>query len=233
MEISESTLTKIENLLKLANHERTSKEEAQAAMLAAQRLAARHQVDLAQLNIRPEVEEEVITEGVKFMKNASFWRYQVVKVIGENFRCKAYRQLMRDRQGSKAELLSLAGLKSDVAIASKIAVFAIEFAEKGVVVYAKGGLFNISGTHKEAREIRDSWLAGYIHGLSEVFAKQVQENKETALMVVVPQKVEDYFQDLGTRKLNMNVPKVSVLGAFNTGYKEGKNFQGPQEQLAQ
>lgn len=231
MPISEATINKLENLLKLAKHEGTGKEEAQAAMLAAQRLAARHQLDLSEFELSSEEKEGIEVAEIKIMKNMSPWRYNVAEVIARNFRCRVVQSTSYFRNYERRLALVYIGLKSDVQIAKRVGSFAIEFGESGVVSYAKGGLFNISGTHKEAREIRDSWLHGYVAGIREAFAKQVSENTELALMIVEPPEVSEYFDTLKTHKVELNQPQASIVMAASDGYQKGRTFTGPQEQL--
>lgn len=115
-------LKKIQNLLNTTTEKGASEAEAQNAILLAQKLMAKHGLDMADIEASSndkETKKEVIegygTEGFKL----AWWHKSLANVIANNFRCYYFM-----RSFYKETRIVFMGLKEDVEIAKSIFKFA-------------------------------------------------------------------------------------------------------------
>lgn len=167
----EQAIEKIQKLLALAD-DKANENEAKAALLMAQKLMAKYDVNV-------EVSEcgEKITYASEVCKHRydAAYRKPLAHVIADNFRCKFY------LHGAQVTFF---GRDFDARVAKEAFEYAYEFAMKEGnklenAAYAKYGT---------ARGVHSSYTAGFIAGLKEALEAQC-----TALMIVTPQDVKDEF----------------------------------------
>lgn len=196
----EQAIEKIKKCLELAN-DKANESEAKAALLMAQKLMAKY-------NVNVDVSEcgEKVTyanEICKHRYNAAY-RKPLAKVIADNFRCKMF--LHRS-------YVTFFGRDFDARIAKEAFEYAYEFAMKEGnklenKAYAKYGT---------ARGVHNSYTAGFIAGLKEALEAQC-----TALMIVTPQDVEDAFTAM-TEGWKPAKGRFKVGSNFNeSAYRQGQ-----------
>jgi hypothetical protein len=115
-------INKIKKALKIAEGSKNP-EEAQTAMLTAQKLLAKHGLSMSDVKM-DEVKKEVTHEGIGLGKNL-WYEKGLAAIIGENFRCYSY--ISHDRRN--ATRIVFMGLKEDVEIAKEVFGFAVNAVE--------------------------------------------------------------------------------------------------------
>lgn len=215
--MEEKIIEKIRKCLALANNN-PSEEEAKAAALMAQKLLAKYNislVDVEQLEGKPE---EIIEECVWFkdcVKGvARAWKYQLASIVSENFRCKHF---FYGKSG-----VVFYGHQTDAQAAGEVFKYLFGMGDKlaNRVTYRVLRQYHKQGQSAKVSGIYNSWVTGFLKGLSESFKKQC-----TALMIVVPEDVKQSYDEkvkgfkcLKARMRNNGFDKE----AYNNGFVTGK-----------
>jgi len=120
--VNNDMLNKIQNLLNTTTDKGASEAEAQSAILLAQKLLAKHGLDMADVEANSgdkETKKEVVegfgTEGIKM----AWWHKTLARIIANNFRCYYFM-----RSYHKETRIVFMGVKEDVEIAKGIFKFA-------------------------------------------------------------------------------------------------------------
>lgn len=199
----EQAIEKVKKCLELANGN-ANENEAQAALLMAQKLMAKY-------NVNVEVSEG--GENISYASEVCVHRYDaayrkpLARVIADNFRCKYY------LTGSKVTFF---GRDFDARVAKEAFEYAYEFAMKeGNKLENKAYAEN--GT---ARGVHSSYTAGFIAGLQDALEAQC-----TALMIVTPQDVKDEYATMtagwGKAKGGFKLREFDK-NAYNQGHEDGR-----------
>lgn len=199
----EQVIDKIKKLLALAADE-SNENEAKAALLMAQKLMAKH-------NVNVEMTGE---QTIAYAKEECVHRYDaayrkpLAHVIADNFRCRFY------LHGSQVVFF---GRDFDARVAKEAFEYAYEFAmREGNKLENRA--YQERGT---ARGIHSSYTAGFIAGLKEALEAQC-----TALMVVTPQDVKDEFAAMtanwGKARGGFKVGSNFDASAYRQGHHDGK-----------
>lgn len=202
---NEQAIEKITKLLALANNN-PNENEAQTALLQAQKLMAKYNVN---------VELSDCGETIEYAQEKCVHRYDaayrkpLARVIADNFRCKFFYQ---------GGTVVFYGRAFDARVAKEAFEYAYEFAmREGNKLENKA--YAEYGT---ARGVHSSYTAGFIAGLKSALEAQCQ-----ALVIITPQDVKDTFADMskgwsaarGGFKLNRsNID----YGAYERGHHDGK-----------
>ena len=111
--MKEKIIEKIKKALALANNNKNPN-EAQAAMLMAQKMIAQYHIEMQEVE---EVEEAEVQEDEVNVKKGS-WRKSLMKVICNNYRCDCF------LRGNTGKRIIIVGAKEDIEIAKTIYEFA-------------------------------------------------------------------------------------------------------------
>ena len=199
----EQVIEKIKKCLALANNN-ANENEAKAALLQAQKLMAKYNVQVEQSG------EETIayaSEQCVHRYDAAY-RKPLAHVIAQNFRCEFY---------LIGGTITFFGRDFDAKVAKEAFDYAYEFAMKeGNKLENKA--YAEKGT---ARGVHSSYTAGFIAGLKEALEAQC-----TALMVVTPKDVKEEFSTMsanwgharGGFRLNGNIDS----DAYRRGQQDGR-----------
>lgn len=201
-------IEKIRKILALAENN-PSEEEAVAAASKAQRLMAKYAIE------ENEVGEVITEENINYSEciisgKVQKWRVQLALVLGKNFRCKV---LMVHGN------VAFYGYDSDVKICSEVFKTLYSMGAK-LSERAKRQWRDKYGT---AKGVRNSFCLGFITGIKSALDKQC-----TALMIVVPQKVEEKFnkdvlKNQGNRKsYNPTLSGDINSKVFSEGFEKAK-----------
>lgn len=209
---------KIAKLLALAAS--PNEKEAQAALLKARELMAKHK-------LRPEEcqKEQVAkvvrqTVGVECTKLTNPWAVALGSIISRRYCCRVYRS---HAKGAKKVTVGFVGLEDDFEVCRRIFLYAYQCVDARCK-RIQGRERNRS-TGKELREMCNAYGWGFCYGLEAAFQEQEKEHQEWGLVLAVPQAVEDVM-----RKMNKPAPygTVNVNGwrakYASAGYAEGKKF---------
>ena len=205
----EKIIEKIKNLLDLANNN-PSENEAIAAALKAQELMAKYDIEIAEVEGR-EVDEEIVKEYIQFKENTGYcikWRFQLASIIADNFKVKTFR--------NNKKTVVFYGFKSDVMIATSVFNYLFEAGNKLSCKY----YYQCQRENRPTRGVMNTYLMGFMRGLEDVLAKQC-----TALMIVVPKKVQDSYDEYSKNFKTFNAG-ISYSGdpeAYNQGREDGRN----------
>lgn len=217
---------KIQLLLKKTTNN-PSMEEAQTALLMAQRLMAEHGVSQADVESQEDVsipKKKATRSDLKFESTTPWYKRKLANVIASNFRC--YSWIGRSGRSSKMVFL---GVEQDVELAKMTYEFACDAIKYGASQYAKE-LRKIEYV-SSITAVKNDYMIGWINGLEDQFKEQVNKNNWGLVLVKDALVVKEYE--------NMSFSKgrrssISVSGSSNArgaGYRDGKGFSSPSGRL--
>lgn len=215
----EDVLSKVKKLLTVAEGS-NYKQEAQNAMLKAQEFILKHNLTIEDIEFK-EDKKEVVDESAAESSRMSWYWKRIMVIIGDNFRCKAY------RSKGRISKVCFIGLKEDVKIAKEIFNYAINTVEtcakNYTAKYKRPGL-NITG-------IKNDYIQGFINGLKDKFKEQV-ESKGFALMLVKDDAVIERIEKKGLVKDHRSSHRINRdQEARQAGYQQGRNFNNPSRMI--
>lgn len=206
----EKILSKIKNLLDLANNN-SNENEAIAAALKAQELMAKYNIELDQLEDKKETREivkEVYRQSGKHEMGK--WKIGLAAIIAQNFRCKTY--LI-----GRSSNVVFYGYKEDAKIALQVFTYLYEIGNKFAVRYYN----KCKKEGKETRGVMNTYLVGFRDGVAEVLEKQC-----TALMIVTPKEVTESYEEM-TKDWKFVKPTLRLSGdtsAYSNGKSDGRDM---------
>lgn len=205
----EEALNTIKNLLETARRETTNEHEAVSAALMAQRLMAKYNVEMN------EVEGEKITDEIvqKYYYDSGKhemkkWKVGLAAIIAKNFRCEVYFLGKKD--------IVFYGYERDAEVALSTFTFLYEIGNKFAVRYYN----KYKKEGKDTRGVMNQYLIGFRDGISEELEKQC-----TALMIITPKEVKDSFAEktAGWGTINSTIRARRDAAAYESGKTDGKN----------
>lgn len=208
MKTKEEILEKIKGLLALGDsNKNNSDEEAKAAMLKAQQLMAKYDIDIQEVE---DKEEEQYSHEMCEHKWDYAYRIPLANVLGKNFRCMVY---------TKGKSIVFMGHPSDAKICKATFEFAYQFIQKrGNALYNKRYSMGYS-----TKGVFNSYAHGFIVGLKEAFDVQCQ-----ALAIITPQDVIDEFTNISkewaTKKRKNIANDATDIEIWREGRRDGKKF---------
>ncbi|WP_025683619.1 DUF2786 domain-containing protein [Paenibacillus maysiensis] len=193
-------------------------EEAQAAMLLAQRLMAKHGLTTSDLKTEENQTVEA-SRGTVRKSRIQWWEEKLTTIIAENFRCYGF--LRRGR------LIGFLGLPDDVAIATEVFQFAENAIRYHLAEYLKQVYSPYSPSRKRTNAIKNDYIDGFLKGLSDKFREQVA-NESLALVLVKHEVVETAYHEAGWKKgKQINRTSAGDQSAMLQGYEDGRKFNNP------
>ena len=201
-------IAKIKNLMELAQ-DNPSDEEGQTALLMAQKLMLKHDINLAQVEVQEETKFETSTSLGKSSRRILWWEKEIAVVIATNFRCYVINQ--RNPYLRTSEILFF-GEKEDSIMAAKI--------YEAALIYIR---YRIKRLPVKTPEFKNSYLMGFILSLEDRFKKQVEEYG----LMVLPKK--EVLDDLKNEFVNLSKEegKAPEFGfnqeAYELGKEQGEN----------
>ena len=188
--MKEKIIEKIKKALALANNNKNPN-EAEAAMLMAQKMMAKYHIEMQEVE---EAEEpEIQQDGVEIKKGS--WRKSLMKLICNNYRCDCY------IQGVGGKKIIIVGAKEDIEIAKTIYEFAENQLTDGFNKYFENNYTEYTSIQVK-NAVRKDYADGFIRGLNEKFEKQkqeeIKENQQYAL-VLTNTKVEEFMDNLNIK----------------------------------
>ena len=200
----EKIIERIRKCLALAANN-PSEEEAKAAALQAQKLLAKYNISMVDIEAMEKTEEEIVESAVWFrdcVKGvARAWKYELARIVAENFRCKHF------FYGRKAAVFY--GHETDAKAAAEVYKYLFGMGDKlaNRVTYRVLRAYHKRGESAKVSGIYNSWVKGFLKGLEESLSQQC-----TALMIVVPEDVVSSYA-----KKSENFKSINA-GIQNTGF---------------
>ena len=199
-------LDKISNLMKRAQDKDDA--EGQASILLAQKMMAKHNISVSQVQIY-ESKSEVNESRVKFGRMI-WWYAELAATIASHFRCSCM------KQGSSVIFV---GLGEDAEIATAV--------YQGAIDHIKYRRRQMTWASKDEK---NSYIIGFMCGLDEKLEAQKaeieRESDSTALILQTPVEVTDYIRNNTTRSYKTStVTKEIDIASYFMGLDEGKNAE--------
>lgn len=209
---------KIQKLLALSKS--PNEHEAQAAMLKARELIAKHKLD--ERDFENKKEEKVIKrveiKGISYSMRRDSWLLKLKNIIAANYCCDSYAT-----KDERTYYIRFVGFEADIELCVDVFWYAYNCVKEGIKKEQKKYV-NLSGKDKSV--IANSYGYGFCEGLKEAFDKQNQENeKEWGLVLTVPKEVTDMVDNI--TKLKKEKPKALNnlnKNVFDVGKKDGEQF---------
>lgn len=176
----EKAIDKVRKLLAVANDKGATEAEAMTAALMAQKLMAKYDIDILDVEEKKtaeEIGEEVVDTTLKGHFSTK-WKTQLATTIARNFRCKVY------TNGSNTVVFY--GRKSDTKIAGDVFKFLFHTGTKLGMKYSR----QCAKEGKPTRGAATTYLLGFCKGIDEVLGKQCK-----ALMIVTSPEVEEGWKE--------------------------------------
>ena len=204
----EKIIEKVKKILELSKNN-PSAEEAESAALKAQKLMAEYHISMAEIETMNDVEN--ISEKRVEVGKGNKWKYFLAGIVAKNFRCKYF------CYGKSA--VEFYGYEEDAAIAAMTFSFLFESGNKAANnYYQKRRKEALQGNcYFNGRGIKNAFLAGYLQGIKESLEKQC-----TALMLVIPQQVEEKYRDRSNGFKKMQNNGLAIRGSME-GEKAREN----------
>ena len=214
----EEIILKIQKLLALSKS--SNQNEAQNAMLKAQKLLMKHKLSMQ--DIENYSSDNIKIEDFKTEQRfrGKSWKSNLANIIANNFGCFLYYKT-GNRQ---VHTVCFYGKEEDVIIANimfEYAVKCINLEGNKLVKRMKQ-----DKRRKHFDGIKTDYAIGFIVGLEERFRNQLKENAEWGLVLQKDQVVIDSYNKFssGFGKISVNEKFSRHLKAYKQGEEDGKKF---------
>ena len=220
----EKVIDKIRKLLALATS--SNENEAQSAMLMAQKLMAQHHIEMSQVEDAP-IDHEVIEEEADKKRHRTKWKRSLADLCASNFNCDIFYR----GHGSYATIF--VGKKESIEICKTVYSAAVMFIDKEFAKYwnseGKWQDFHLLGSNARIERplsdsiiMKDSYARGFIRRLRERFEEQkVKAEKEGwGLVLVKDADVTAYMESMTFKGSISNVASSVDSKALGQGYRD-------------
>ena len=212
----EDVILKIQKLLAVGKS--PNRNEAQNAMIIAQKLLAQHKLSQKEVE-EYQLNNVIINEGRSGIKfRGASWKSNLANVIASNFGCYLFLRT------SKTHEICFYGKEEDVIICDIILNYSIKCINcDGDKLIKK---LKQDKRRKHFKGIKDDYALGFIYGLNERFKAQINANKEWGLVLLKDQIVIDKFNEFSANFGGVNSSKQFDKHdfAFKIGKEDGKKF---------
>lgn len=220
--LKEKILKKVRGLLAIARDE-ANDEECQSALLLAQKLMLQYQIDKAEL-AEALPEEVVLDNTVTIYKKLFWWEKELASVIAINFRVKWFYSSKKIKKKDKVRKTCIVfyGLEEDLELAKEIYLLASD----AMTYFCKSYIDNNKNYFKEnsTSKIKNSYLRGFLNGLSQKFKKQKEDlkeqNYELVVLTEVPQVVVEAWEERTKtwEVASFDLPPLENFIAYQEGF---------------
>jgi len=227
-EAENKIIEKIERLIALSSSD--NEHEAKSAMLKAQELMAKYEIDSDRLNPGREKERAVVCFTSQSFRDD--WVIMLSTVISENFRSRVIQIAKRGSGGSFR--LRFYGYEEDAEICINVFGYAVKVIRRRMATLR--AIYNDAG-REFGRNEKMSYVEGFCTGLYRNFEEQKAQSESFALACLVPEAVVQFVEMIpGLQEEKEGKPyrhKRANDMLRRTGYIDGKTFQnaGDKERL--
>lgn len=216
--MDENIILKIKKLLALSKS--SNQNEAQNAMLKAQKLLIKYKLSLQEI-------ESYSIEKIKiedFKTNQKFrgksWKGNLAQVIADNFGCFLY----YNTGNYKVHRVCFYGKEEDVVIANIMFEYAVKWINLEGNKLVKRMKQDKRRKHFDG--IKNDYALGFIAGLKERFKSQIKENELWGLVLQKDQVVIDSYNEFssGFGRISVNEKFNRHYQAYRQGEYDGKKF---------
>lgn len=216
----EDALKKIKYALALS--ESNNINEAQSAMLFAQKLMVKYCISESDLSEHEEKQamKKIRTISIVQDKARLMWyEKQLAQVIATNFKVVCYSSGSR----TASKKINYMGLEEDVEIAQEVFAFAFN----RMTTFADNEVKRIESKERSYKSsFKNDFYRGFIDGLDKAFKQQVETNDWGLVLVLDSLVVKEREKlNLVTKKPTGIPPKFSNdKSLYNEGYRHGNDF---------
>lgn len=219
-------IDKVKNLLALASNN-PSENEAKAAMLKAQELMLKYNINLTEEEQNDRDSNLVVTKVFVFKKKLKLQQHHlnIASLIAKNFRTKTY----YSNVGTY-----FVGFEEDATTCVMLMDFLVEFIESTFPIFLKQDKKNnplkyYGEGQSFSKYIKRSWIAGFVNGLNKAFEDRL-EDKTYEIMVVTPTAVEKAYNELELRTVSRKRrSEAKDRSAYTEGFEKGKSCMDARE----
>lgn len=201
----EEIISKIRKLLAMTEENGCTEGEAMTAALMAQKLMAKHNLTVADIDddtSKGNIVEVGYDAGTKYK-----WKYRLANIIAVNFCCKVF-------VVGKSKIVFY-GYENHAKIASDV----FKFLFNTGIRLANNYYYECYKNGRETVGVKNTFLAGFCDGIKEVLGQQCR-----ALMLVTPKDVEENFAEKmkGSKSFKATMKIARDTQAYDDGKTEGK-----------
>jgi len=208
---NERLFDKIRKLL--AKSSSSFSNEAEASILKAQELLAKHKLTLADLEEKNEtnqVKEETIAE----YQRRPWYVGILSSIIADNFRC--YSVCFKRSNSSK---LCFIGRQEDTAIAREVYMFALD------VILDKAKVIRAGKERAKGVALVNDYIKGFLDGLKKKFEEQVAKN-QWGLILVKDNEVIALYESYSPKAAKpVKIRRLDDDSLYNAGYRDGYTLE--------
>ena len=201
-------MERINNLLSKTVENGCTPEEAASAAAMAQKLIAKHHVDMREFS----ESEEVGTDTDMIQKP---WQQTLATTIAQNTCCDVVGSSVPGRRGSKR--LTFIGRETDRFAVLQMYDRLLWACRQGISAEKK----HYKEIYGHTRGVENSYAMGFIRAVSHAMNEQCR-----ALQLVIPESVETKVKEMFPNLHKIKAPKVMNSEAFNRGYSDGRSAAG-------
>ena len=224
MDKNEKIIKKVQGLLALSRDHKND-EESQSAFIMAQKLMFKY--NLSDIDIDDvddnTVKRDMNKTAVTVWKRLFWWERQLAMTISKNFRVKNYIQ-----SGYDEKRIMFFGYGGNLELAKEMYILAYD-----VLVYHYKQYIDkfykenyVARTRYYTESIKSSYINGFLAGLEMRFEEQVaQLMKENALMVLIPEEVQDAYSEMSEswKVTHLSKPNPQIAEAYSSGVSDAKD----------
>lgn len=200
---NDKIISKIKKLFALGTNNPSS-EEAKTAVLKAQKLLSEYNISSLDLE---EVEKEIAGSEIWEVGSGNKWKYRLGDLVARNFRCKCF--------WYGRDTVAFFGFETD----RKIALDTFQYLYKVGHNLGKKCERDWRKRKGSANGVFNTYIHGFCEGVSSALDNQCQ-----ALMIVIPQKVEEEYKNMSKTfgKINSTILVRNDTTIYNKGFEDGK-----------
>lgn len=218
----DAILRKIQSLLNIAaDGSGATDGEVQNALTMARKLMAKHNIEMSDLEVcGGSLESHEHDTGILFNTRYSLWKLPLAQVMAKHCACAV---MMRKKYKSHSSRVVFVGEKDNPKIVSMMFQHAVLHIEKNIYRIHDENYMHPSDIRYS---MSDSYAKGFIDGLSAQYKEQDKHDPGTALMVVRPKSIDDYFEKLNVTKADYSTSSTRFHSSshYNEGYREGNMY---------
>lgn len=208
---NEKIIEKIQKLLNTANDRGATENEAMIAAMKAQELMAKYDIQMTDVKCFDADGEEIVEDAID-TGSGNKWKHFLASIVARNFCVKNF--------WYGTNILIFYGYKKNTEIAKEVFKFLFESGNRFANRYYmnKYNAAKRNGTVCD-KGIKNTYLIGFLRGISSVLDTQC-----TALMLVVPEKVENKYKERSEnfKKTKRNIKQNGDIETYNKGYSQGR-----------
>lgn len=208
-------INKIQKLLALASSK--NENEAQAAMLMAQKLMALHNIEMSQVE-NNATDHKVIEDQADEKSHKTKWKRWLANVIAINFRCETF------LRGYGTYNTIFVGKRENIDICKVVYLSAVQFINKFFTEYWK----QLNSPVSESIRLKNSYALGFITRLKEKFEEQkiIAEQEGWALVLVKDTDVVKYMEQKNIKHSEASTTNKLDINALRQGYMDCNDKYG-------